>query len=159
MKQEKKSLGMVVHSSKDFRALKSYTRYVTPFFYITKIIHWVTLIMFISGVIGHNFFDLPMSVSVFFVAGYFGSLAINCIFFDRLDQRIYVGEAGIAIKHNTITKKYAWTDVKNIIRLSRRVVTVEYLDGTLVMLKRIRRVDELMDKIPSDILKPKSATV
>jgi hypothetical protein len=144
MKEKKPMLGTIVHSVKDFRALKAHNRFVTPYFYISKISQGVTLILFVGGFIGHNFFDLPMTLSVIFLVSYLGSLAVNFLWFDHVDHRVYVGEDSIAVKYDTITKKYKWTEVDHVTCLSDRAITVAFIDGSTASLKNIRRVDELL---------------
>ena len=137
-------LGVVVHSVQDFRALKAHARFVTPYFYISKIMQGVTLFLFVGGFIGHNFFDLPITLSIIFLVSYLSSLAVNFLWFDGVDHRVYVGEDSIAVKYDTITKKYKWTEVDHVTRLSDRAITVAFIDGSTASLKNIRRVDELM---------------
>lgn len=144
MKEKKPMLGTIVHSVKDFRALKAHTRFVTQYYYISRILQGVTLILFVGGFIGHNFFDLPMTLSVIFLVSYFGSLAVNFLWFDRVDHRVYVGEDSIAIKYDTITKKYKWTEVDHVTCLSDRAITVYFIDGSTASLKNLHRGDELM---------------
>lgn len=147
MIKKKKRLGIVVHNVKDFRALKSHKRFVTPFFYVFKVINCITLFLFMGGAIGHTFFNLPIVVSIIFLASYFASLGINYVFFDNFDHRVYVGEDDIAIKYETITMKYNWTDIKDVVRLSKQAIKVTFVDESTAVLKHIYHGSELFDMI------------
>lgn len=144
MNNKKEKLGTVVHSIKDFKALKSHKRFLTPFFHIHKSINVIIALLLVGYIIIHHFYSPPVSLSVTLFICYVGCIAINFFVFDHADHRVYVGDKDLAIKYKTITIRYPWTKVKDIARLSENSIMVTLIDGNFAILKNIRHCDELL---------------
>lgn len=144
MKKKAARLGESINSVKE---LKSYRRFVTPWYRLRNIFFFLRMFMILAFAPWHFFASPPTSMYGIVLSAFLASLFLDMFCFDYRDQRVYISDRDVVIKDKSLMLRYRWAHIKHALMLPDNGLHITFTDESEATLKGMIDADELLSEI------------
>ena len=148
MKKKTNQLGEILSGE---RTLKSYRRFITPYYFIRKAKVIIQYGASLAGVLLAAFLSPPTAVYVALLAVYFACLICDIVWLDLRDQRVYIDESEIVLKAGVALIQYQWAHIESFRQLPDNAIMMTFVNGSQATLKGLKSTDALIPLLKNHI--------
>ena len=125
VKKKAARLGESINSVKE---LKSYRRFVTPWYRLRNIFFFLRMFIILAFAPWHFFASPPTSMYGIVLSAFLVSLFLDMFYFDYRDQRVYISDRDVVIKDKSLMLRYRWVHIKHALMLPDNGLHITFID-------------------------------